>query len=317
MAQADRASATPGFQPLVWSQRHAQEALSSLGRLVRRPLASLLTGLVIGITLALPASLQALLKNLQVVGYSWEKSFTASVFLKDDTSEAQGRELAEQFGKLAGTDGQYYVSREEALSEFRSLSGFAEALELLEDNPLPAVIVVWIHPSLDKQQVRELLSQLRDSALVDQVKMDSLWLERLQALMAFGSRATLILSLLLSLAVILIIGNTIRLDIQSRREEIVVMKLVGATDAFVRRPFLYTGFWYGFWGGLLAIVCVQIALLALGEPVQRLAGLYDSSYTLQGLGALNSLLLLFASVGMGWLGSLLTVAQHLQEIEPR
>lgn len=277
-----------------------------------------MTVAVIAIALALPSGLFVLLKNLQIVAGGWDRSAQISLFLKTGTSSQRMHTLAgrlRQRGDIAEVE---TIAAEQALAEFRAASGFGEALEVLKTNPLPPVIVVI--PALARQQpaqVAALVETLAALPEVDQARLDMQWLQRLYALMDMGRRATLAIAAMLGLAVLLVVGNTIRLDIQNRREEIEVTTLVGATNAFIRRPFLYRGFWYGLFGGVLAWLMVRAALMLLNGPAEQLAGLYGSGFELLGLGGAGSLLLLTLAAGLGLLGSWVAVSRHLGKIEPR
>jgi len=303
--------------PARWLQEHLRVLLFSLGKLARAPLAALLTALVIAIALALPAGLFVGVRNLSAIGYSWQEALQISLFLKDSVSAERGialtRELAAEPG-IARTD---YISREQSLAEFRELSGFGQALELLGDNPLPAVIAVTPESGQDKAAVQGLVERLGARPEVDLAKLDQQWLERLYALLAIAERAVGIVALLLGLAVMVIIGNTIRLDIEARREEIEVMKLIGAPASFVRRPFLYSGFWFGLGGGLLAWLLVTLGTAALAGPSSQLAALYGSDYSLAGLGLRDGLALIAAGIVLGWAGAFVTVTRRLAQIEPK
>lgn len=303
--------------PRVYAARHLQVLIESLGRLTRQPAASLMTAAVIGIALALPSGLLTLLDNLQRLSLSWEGTASISVFLQEDLPPEAGQELAQQLRGWTEIDAVRYISRDEALAEFRAHSGFGEVLDALESNPLPSVLVVQpMKADLTPSSAEALLARLQALDGTDLAQLDLQWVQRFAALMEIGRRGVLVVGALLALAVLLIVGNTIRLDIQNRRAEIEVTKLIGGTDAFIRRPFLYTGFWYGAGGALLAWLLVQLAFLLLRGPVARLAGLYDSSFLLQPLGFVDSLTLLLAGALLGWLGSGLAVGRHLREIEP-
>ena len=296
---------------------HLQSLLHSLGRMVRTPLASLMTVAVIGIALALPTGLHVLLQNLQGVSAGWESSAQISLFLKRDLDGQAVSALEARVRAMPEVAEVSRITPEQALAEFRSLSGFGEALDALDENPLPTVLV--IQPRLefrDALMVETLLARVRDLSGVELAQLDMAWVRRLFALMEIGKRAVLVLAALLALAVLLIVGNTIRLAIENRREEIEVQKLIGATDAFIRRPFLYTGFWHGLGGALMAWLLVSLSLALLDGPVQRLALLYDSGLSLTGMGAGTSLLLLAGGAALGLLGAWLAVGRHLREIEP-
>lgn len=300
-----------------WTQEHLRVLFFSLGKLARAPMAAALTALVIGIALALPAGLFVAVRNLSTVGYSWQESLQISLFLKDSVSDERGKALAREIGAETGVARATYISREQALAEFRELSGFGEALDLLKDNPLPPVIAVTPARGQTKAEVRSLLARLSQRPEVDLAKLDQQWLERLYAVLSIAERAVGIIALLLGLAVMVIIGNTIRLDIEARREEIEVMKLIGAPHSFVRRPFLYSGVWFGLGGGLLAWGLVALATHLLDAPTAQLAALYDSTYRIAGLSLSDGLALVAAGIVLGWSGAFATVTHRLAQIEPR
>lgn len=302
----------------AWFIRHLQTFFYALGQLSRRPFNTLMTSAVIGIALALPAGLNVLLSNAQQVTAGWDGATQISLFLKREVSETQAQALAQTLRAMPQIDSVRYISRAQALAEFKKLSGFGDALSMLEDNPLPSVLVVF--PKLDESRgaaaVQALLNQLRARPEVDMAQLDMQWVKRIYAMMDIVRRGVWVLASLLALAVLLVVGNTIRLAIQNRRDEIVIIKLIGGTDAFIRRPFLYTGFWYGLFGGALALLLIQGALLALAGPVANLAGLYNSGFRLSGLGLLHVGALLGGGALLGLAGSWLAVGRHLREIEP-
>ncbi len=297
--------------------RHLQVFFYSLGQLSRHPLSLLMTAAVIGIALALPTGLHVLLQNAQQLSGRWDGSAQISLFLKKSVSDRQARNLARQLRQRDDIAKVSYISRAQALKEFQQQSGFGDALKALKKNPLPSVLVV--RPSLTHsrpEQTAVLLKQLRSNIRVDVAQLDMQWLKRLYAIMDIVRRGVLVLAGLLALAVLLVVGNTIRLAIQNRRNEIVVMKLIGGTDAFIRRPFLYTGFWYGFFGAALAFIMVYTALLLLSGPVEKLTQLYHNSFELSRLDLDTALVLLVSGVMLGLVGSWLAVGRHLREIEP-
>jgi cell division transport system permease protein len=297
-------------------QAHARAFFFTLGALVRNPVGSLLTALVIGVTLALPAGFHLALQRVTALSYSWESSTQASLFLKDTVSAARGRELAESLGKRPGVTGTQYISRDQSLEEFRMLSGFGDALDVLDENPLPAVVVVTVASDLPRERAAALMAELGKLPEVEVAKLDQEWLERLQALLSLVQRAVWIAAAGLALAVVVIVGNTIRLDLQSRHEEIAVMKLIGAPAGFIRRPFLYAGLWYGFAGALLAWVLVSVAGLLLAGPVGRVMALYGAPSSVALLSLPATIALLATGVALGLAGALLSVSRHLGKIEP-
>lgn len=298
------------------TQDHVRAISGTLSALARRPIGTLLTAFVIGITLALPAGLNTLVANLGQAGDTLQGSLRASLFLNDDVSAERGAELAHDITRRPGVSSARYISREQALEEFRTFSGFGEALDILKDNPLPATIVVTPSAKLPQARTEALLKDLGTLPEVAQAKLDEKWLQRLYAILDLVQRAVLMIAGALALAVLIVVGNTIRLDIENRRDEIEVMKLIGAPNSYIRRPFLYTGLWYGLTGGILACLLVQAGVMSLVQPARQLAGLYDSQATLQGL-SLNAAAGVFAAgLGLGWLGAFWAVSRHLRHIEP-
>ena len=260
---------------------HLWVLVSSLGQLWRTPFSTFMTAAVIGIALALPAGLHVLLGNVQQLSSGWEGTAQVSLFLKQGVAENRIQALAD---KLRGWDGVAevrYISREQALKEFRELSGFGEALDSLDENPLPAVLLV--RPTAEQAQparMELLLGRLRELDAVDLAQLDMEWIRRLNGIIEVGKRGVMLLGTLLGLAILLVVGNTIRLTIFNRRQEIVVTKLIGATNAFIRRPFLYTGLWYGIMGAIIAWLLVSLFLGLLSGPINQLSSLYTSSFNL-------------------------------------
>ncbi|HHH35310.1 MAG TPA: cell division protein FtsX [Gammaproteobacteria bacterium] len=296
---------------------HLQSLLHSLGRMARSPVSSLMTVAVIGIALALPAGLHVLLQNLQGVSAGWENSARISLFLQQGLAAEAVSALESRVQAMPEVASLTRIDPEQALAEFRNLSGFGEAVDALGENPLPTVLV--IQPRLeyrDALMVETLLSRLRALPGVELAQLDMAWVRRLFALMEIAKRGVLVLAALLALAVLLIVGNTIRLAIENRRKEIEVQKLIGATDAFIRRPFLYTGIWHGLGGALVAWLLVNLSLALLDGPVEQLALLYDSRLSLEGMGAGVSLVLFAGGAVLGLTGAWLAVGRHLREIEP-
>jgi len=300
-----------------FAQGHLREVLFTLSRFYRNLSGALLTCFVIGITLALPASLHTMVRNINAVSYSWESTLQASLFLKDSTTPAQAAALIAKLKTRPGVADAIYITREQSLAEFKALSGFGAALDLLETNPLPAVITITPVKGVERPVIDALIVELSQLPEVEVAKLDRQWLDRLYAVLSLIQRLVLLMAGLLGLAVIVIVGNTIRLDIEAKRAEIVVMKLIGATDGFIRRPFLYTGLWYGLVGGAIAWLLVYAAVFALSQPARELAGLYGSDYQLQGL-PLDATAVMFAGgVLLGWIGAWWTVSRHLKDIEPQ
>ena len=302
----------------TWLLRHVQTLIGSLGRLAQQPLANILTVAVIGLALALPACLYALMSNARAASSDWNKSLDISVYLKAGVSPAEATQLTESIRKRPEVAAADLIKANDALAEFKQHSGFGPALEALATNPLPHTVVV--HPSAEFRTPAHLTSlsaQLQTLPGVDLVQLDTAWVQRFYTILDFIRRAVTLAAVLLGVGVIAIVGNTIRLDIQNRREEIEVTKLIGGSNAFVRRPFLYTGIWYGLGGGFIAWLTTLLVIGTLGGPVQRLAGLYGSQFRLTGLELRWSLLLIGVAALLGWLGSWVATSVHLHRIEPR
>lgn len=297
-------------------RHHRDTAKDAFRRLVDAPVPTILTALVLAIALALPAGLYMVLKNLRTVSEGWaDEQVQISVFLKNSISDNEAERLYKQLVKRDDVERVEFISRDKALSEFKQWSGFSNVLDGLEENPLPAVMVVQPRETSVEgaKAVRDSMAALPQ---VDSVQLDTEWIQRLQAMVSLMQRLVSALAVALSVTVLLVIGNTIRLAIESRRDEIVVVKLVGGTDAFVRRPFLYTGLWYGFVGAFVALAMVESLTAWLEVPTAELARLYGSEFKLQGLSLLDGVSVFFSSVGLGLLGAVLAVHQHLRAIEP-
>jgi len=314
-AQSNRFSLRRTFN--VWLMQHAHACIFSTGQIFKNPLTSLLTTAVIGIALALPTGFYLLLENCQRVVTSWDNSAKISLFLKLDTSDGRALSLAREIRELDAVRSVSYISREAALKEYQQHSGFSKALSALEENPLPAILLV--QPRLEQLGNREsadFLKQLRALPEVDTAQFDRQWIRRLFAIIDIIQRAAIILAILLAVAVLLIVGNTIRLAVYNRRTEIEVNKLFGASEAFIQRPFLYYGLFHGIGGSLVAWGLLSLSLLLLDAPVVRLARLYSSDFNLHGLSMPGTFLLFAAGAGLGLVGSWVSVRRHIKAIEP-
>jgi cell division transport system permease protein len=297
---------------------HAQALLGALGRLARAPFATLLTVLVIGLALALPLALALFVANAMNATGGFAGAVDVSVYFKPDVAISRVQQLARTAQAHSGVAAVQVISADEALQEFRQYSGFGAALQALGSNPLPNVL--HVHPAADASAPADLDALQHYLATwpeADRVQLDSDWVLRFNAILALLRRVLSIAAILLGAGVLAVVGNTIRLEIQARRPEIEVVRLVGGSTAFVRRPFLYTGMLYGFGGALLACTVVGAAVLALRAPVANLARLYGSSYALQGAGPQEIGLVFGAGLALGWLGAWLAAARHLRGIEPR
>jgi cell division transport system permease protein len=301
----------------AYFERHAQTFIGSLGRLAHQPIAAVMTMAVIAVALALPLFLNLLLQNARVATGNLNQAFDLSVYMDKKAGAARVQAVAKQLRLKADVTAVKVITAEEALADFRKDSGFGKALEALTDNPLPDTLVVT--PSLvastpeGTEHLRAVIAEIPD---VQSVQIDTEWIKRLHAILDILRQVVLITGGLLALGIVLIVSNTIRLDILNRRAEIEVMKLVGASDGFARRPFLYSGVWYGLGGGILALILVAVAARLLAGPIEQLARLYGSAFRLGGLGLGLGTAVLGLAVALAWLGSWLSATQHIRAIEP-
>lgn len=306
--------ALPGAAGLrAWARRHAYSLLSSLGSLTRQPIASSMTVIVLGVALTLPTALHVTLDNIERISNNWERLDTLSVFLKPEVGPDEAMRLASRYGSWTEISAVDPVSPETALAELSGQLELGELPDQIEDNPLPWVLEIT---PIAGAAVATLVNRLEREAEIEMVVVDLQWLERLDALVELIGQLVVLLALLFAVGVAFIIANTIRMDIQNRREEIEVMALVGATAGFIRRPFLYTGLWFGLIGGSLAWVLVRVGLIALSGPISRLSGTYNTDFQLQAPAPEITLLLILGSGLFGVLGSWLVVGQHMRRINP-
>ncbi len=299
-------------------QGHLQVLVSSLGRFSRTPFSTAITVIVIAIALSLPSVFYVLVDNVRDVSEKFVATNQFSVFMKPEITDDEAASMANrllQRPEIAAVD---FISKQAALDEFRQYSGFAGALDILDSNPLPAVIQLQPNEvTVTPEVLQALILELEALPETGFVQFDLDWIKRLQAIMEIVRTGVFMLSVLLGLAVIFIVSNTIRLELKTRRDEVVVAKLLGATNGFVRRPFLYSGFWYGFLGGLLAWGVVLTTLFVLAEPVRQLSLLYNADYQLVSLGVEKTLLLLVSSSALGVVGAWLVLIHQLVKMNPK
>lgn len=299
-----------------WRRHHRAMCLDSAQRLLRSPLGSLFTMLAIAIALVLPAGLWLILDGAQLLDAELDASATATVYLAVEVNDTEAGRIQQTLDTRPEVKASQLVTADQGMAEFQQTLGLQDILNRLPNNPLPASII--LHPSDPSPlAMRKLASELEQLQGVDEVRLDLAWLERLRTLAELGRRATLGLGVLFGLGVLLVVGNTIRLSVASRRKEIEVVTLIGATHAFVRRPFLYSGAWFGFGGGMLALLLLTLGGDWLATPISALATSYGANYSLPGLGFLGSATLLLCSTLLGWLGAWLAVSRHLARIRPR
>ena len=294
---------------------HLQSLVFSLGKIYKAPTTTIMTVAVIGITLSLPGGFYLFLKNIDALSGDFRSTTQISLYLDLDTSEKQARALEKDIAGMDHVAVTRFISREQSLEDFRRDSGFGKSIDTLSSNPLPHTIIVEPGDA-DTFTVRGLQNRLQAMPGVEIAKLDTEWLERLYTIIEIAKRSVAIITVLFAFAVLLIIGNTIRLDIQNRYQEIIVTKLIGATDAFIRRPFLYGGVWYGLLGGITSWLIVEIGFLAIAGPLARLNLLYMSDMNLITFSFQDFIILIASSTLLGLAGSWIAVARHLNQIEP-
>ncbi|NOZ52183.1 MAG: cell division protein FtsX [Gammaproteobacteria bacterium] len=299
-------------------EQQAWVGKAALLQLLQTPLSTLMTAAVIAIALALPTGLFLLLTDLQKIVSNWQGNAQVSLFMKKSISDQEARLLTKKLQTWEEISNASHLSAAQALDEFQQQSGFGDALDILQENPLPAVIIVKLHRSqLITGNIERLTEKLRELPQVDIVQLDFKWIQRLNSFVALGKRGALLLSGLLAVAVLLIIGNTIRLTIHNRRQEILVTKLIGATNQFIRKPFLYAGFWYGLMGAVFAVLLIALLFWLISDPIHRLSVLYNSTFQLSGLGFVGVAYILAIGVVLGLTGSWIAVTRHIHAIEPK
>lgn len=296
-----------------WQEHHGWSAATSLRRLAARPLGSLLTIAVMGLALALPLTFYLLLGNVQKLGDALGQTQAISVFLKSDQGAQQAKLLATQLGERPEVAGVVVKTPQQGMDELAKMQGFSGAVQTLDDNPLPYVLQLQPRPAASAGALEQLVTDVRAMRGVDLVQDSGHWRQRLDALLGVGNRIVLIVASLLALAALLVVGNTVRVDIASRSEEIGVLLLVGASRAFVRRPYLYAGIWYGLFSGTLAAALAVAIELALAQPVAQLSQAYAGRLQVGGLPTWLLLAVPLAAALLGWIGARLVSAWQLRK----
>lgn len=297
----------------IWFDHHLHSVAFSLGRALHKPWATLLTVAVMALALALPLGLSVALANLTSLAGSVQQSRDINVFLKTGIDTASAQQVAETLRGRGDVAAVALRTPEQGLAELRSSARLDEAIDALGDNPLPSLLIVTPAGSADDARLAQSLQAM---AQVDQVQHDAQWRRRLDGWLQFGARLVQVLAVLLGAGAVLVVGNTVRLDIQARREEIGVLQLLGASDGFIRRPFLYLGAWYGLGAGVLALALLLASGLALRAPLAALADSYGSSFALHGLDLAQAGLVLAGTALLGWLGAWLVTGHFLRQTRP-
>lgn len=310
---AERAAVTtkPRSRIAAWVDHHLHSLGASLGRMLRRPWATVLTVGVMAVALALPLGLWLVLDNVARLGGQVERAREVTVFLKQDIPVDRARTLTQALRGKPQVADVTLRTPDDGLASLRTGAAadlYAEAVATVGDNPLPSVLIV--RPRGDERALATLLEALPET---DFVQHDAVWRDRLDRWLAFGDRAVWVLSLLLGLGALLVVGNTVRLDIQVRREEIAILQSLGATDGFIRRPFLYLGACYGLAAGATALGLLTAAELALHAPLRALAESYGSRFALAGIDPLRGLGVLVVASALGWLGAGVVTGHFLRQ----
>lgn len=303
------------MNPVRYLRRHISCCYSEAVRLVRQPTASLMTIGAIGLALALPAGLSAVLQNVEGLAQAWGEARSFSIFLENEVSVAVAEQLAEDLERNPAVGAVGRISPQEALAIMEGRGEFAGAIETLADNPLPWTLVVTPAPAAPEMEFLALQDTVATLPYVEQVLADTQWLKRMSAILALAGQAMLLVMAMVLVALIVIIGNTVRLEIQKQRDAVEVQALLGASPGYMRRPFLYQGFWYGLGGGLVAVVLVRVGLWTLGGSFADLMVLYDSERALIWSSWRQELVILGVGALTGWLGAWRVVAGQLRKLD--
>ena len=301
----------------AWAQSHLNSCILSFKKMLKNSVGSFLTLVMLAAALSLPSGLYIYLQNLHGVTGNWNENIQISIFLDEDTSNHELENLAKEISKIQAVSHIKSLTKEQALKEFQRFTGYTEIIEDLKSNPLPPTIIIYpSSTSNSREEITLLQNKLGMLPKVNSVRVDTEWIQRLFVIVEIIEKTILIISVLLGVSVILIIGNTVRLEIQNQKEEIIVCKLIGASDAFIRRPFLYGGVWYGVLSGGFAWLIVSAAVWLLRPAVNRLGVLYQNEAVLQNISLTQGSIIVFLAAVLGFLGSRIAVAQHLKAIRP-
>jgi len=303
---------------LVWFTRHLQTLVGALGDLSRNPFSTTLSVSVIAIALALPGGLFAALENINKFTAEFEHGAKISLFLSAEIDIRQATDLKQSLQQHPAIKHLELISPDQAMEEFKSRSGLQNALSSLTSNPLPVVLLVYPEDDIARSpdKLAELIEEFGKLKQVELSQFDLEWIKRLTALLELVTRAVWIIAIILGLGVFLVIGNTIRLAITNRQEEIRIIKLIGGTDAFIRRSFLYSGMLQGLLGGLLALLIIILLFSFISAPTSSLSSMYGIDFSLDPLQLLPSLLLVSSGAMIGWLSARVTVGVYLRQFEP-
>ena len=293
---------------------HLRNCVSCLGTMWREPWNSILTVIVIGVALALPTGLMAFVANAQKINTHWDNGIQMSVFLKKSVNASfvtEKQAALKSYNVITKTQ---YISPEQGLKEFEQTTEQANLLKYLDENPLPPILILSLNTQTAKQDIEKIITQIKTWPEVEKIQLDQTWLQRLHALLALADYLVTIITIILAMTVFIITCNTIRLDIEKKKRHIIITKLIGATNAFIRREFLYFGFWYGLLGSIIAWLIVTISIVILKVPVAKVATLYQSHFVLTGLDSKSTLMLFILGIILGISGAWIAVGKYLDHL---
>jgi len=300
----------------AWLMQHWHVFVFTLKRLVSTPVTSLLSIIVIGIAFSLPAGIYILMDNLRSISGQTAGSPQMSLFFKQDASKNDIEKIRQRLEENSQIMRFQFISKKAALQQLQQSSGVVNMTSGLARNPLPDAFVINTHESTT-ETLEQLQKTMQAWPYIEHVQFDAAWAKRLNTLLELGRTVVLMLSILLSIAIIAVMFNTIRLQILTKREEIEVSKLIGATNSFIQRPFLYFGAIQGLLGGITALCIILLAIQTLNEELTEIAQLYTLDLHLQHLSTGDNISILLFSTWLGWLGARISVATHLWQIEPK
>jgi cell division transport system permease protein len=299
----------------AWLRRHSYSFFSSLGVLLQHKIGTLMTVLVLGMAMFLPLGLYASLANLDGMNLHQDEWNAVTVFFKPGTAEAEVQRVADAVEQKMQPENILAISPEQGLSDFRDASGFGSSLDMLDENPLPWVMQISPRTgstSEVERGVTDLTDYLQAIDSVEVTRFDFKWLQRLGHMIDLGRTAVGFLMLLFGVAVVVVVANTIRLDVASHSDQIEILALVGAGNAFIRQPFLYSGLWYGLMGGMFAVVLLYVGMLLLSGPLGLLLETYGTMFELNGPGFLKNMYIILSGGLLGWLGAWISVQRYLR-----
>lgn len=302
---------------LSFSGLHRMAFNRACSDLKSKLLGNLLTVFVIALVLSLPATFYLVAKNIQLVTTQWEMPTQITAYINKDEPRDTVDAFVLQLQHLEEIKKVTLITPDEGLADFKEHAGFDNILKTLDKNPLPYALVITPNEKWQKvSKAQFIVDGLNKEILIEDVRMDSDWLKRLDAAQRLVATLGITLACLMLAAIFLIIGNTLRLQILNHKKEIQIMKLVGATDGFILRPYLYMGVLYGLLGALISLVIIGIITLILSGAVDNLASLYAGQFKLNGLQWDEILLILLTALLLGWGAARIAALKHLKEIEP-